>query len=402
MRTRWPLIFLVGWSFLLNCLIAMPQEASVEGPPARAAIVPKAAIIPRPAGRVLCVSLSADGSRLAVGSEEGGLTIWEPNSGRLLCTLRKDPPSAPLDGVDPLKLPEQLTDNWPVFAVAFDPKGSRVAAAIPYGPLPEGLEIVRPVGCEIYVWDVATGRLLSEFGGPRTTVRALAFSGSGSWLYSLEVTSRLASWDAETGRRLDAFGDRDRPCLIGSFAQWDTAFDDEARRAASVMDDEPVGERLAKPTLKLWDRDPGSLRVIESQPWAGDAGLLGVALSPDGRRLAVGVADGFVHFLDFAEVRPIGRLRIPDDAGFLALRFRPGGKQIVAVDENGLARIGDVPNGRISETTQGTPGTVRALGWYADQIRVVSGGWKLIPSKVDSTPPDVEPLSTWTIPITMP
>src|SRR5688500_7181978 len=106
----------------------------------------------------------------------------------------------------------------------------------------------------------------------------------------------------------------------------------------------------------------------------------GVACSPDGHRLAVGGADGFVQILDGTPIDG------PGDAGQLltleghrhavvALGYSPDGARIASASWDGTARVWDAHTGREAMTFRGHGAAVTGVAWTPDSRRVASASW---------------------------
>jgi WD40 repeat protein/serine/threonine protein kinase len=214
--------------------------------------------LPSPNSRV--VAFSPDGTLLAAAGEVNNsavVRIWKVATGQLLFTF----------------LTPGSREAW---SVAFSPDGKTLAAGMESG--------------EVHLFDVASGwqvATLSEHGGP---VRWLGFHPDGR---SLVVAGPLTDnsifvWDLATRkepRRLSGHGSE---VLSGAWRA-----DGRLLITAGSTDG----------TVRLWDPSgdrPRSkaLAVIPPKvPW-----LHGIALSPEGRHLAVCNPDGTVHVLRLAKV----------------------------------------------------------------------------------------------------
>src|SRR5262249_1719835 len=121
-------------------------------------------------------------------------------------------------------------------------------------------------------------------------------------------------------------------------------------------------ERLASSgndlVVKVWDLRTGqeafALDKIERR-------VNGLAFSPDGHRLAVGSADGTVRILDGT---PLPGLVTAHDAGqaltleghghvVVGLAYSPDGRRIVSASQDGTAKVWDAHSGREVVTFRG-------------------------------------------------
>ena len=396
----------LGRVSLILLVVAAGPVASAQKPgPEADPVVIRAGVvsIPDPEGRVLCVDISADGSRVVIGDEAGGLKIRDAVTGKVTKVLHDDPPNPTPEDLDKPFEPDQKPPPfeqgyWPVRAVAFAPDGSRVAAAIPCLEAVPGRKDgeAERLTFKVRVWDLKSGQLLPSRDGDPSDVRALTFARSADRIHTLDVNARLSSWDLRSGQLVASFGEWPRMLLISNPVDWDTAFGGGGNRAISVMDDwDGVGDPKTSSTIKLWDFERKEFRIVSSTPLGGGAPSKSATLSPDGRLGAIVGNDGFVHFFDFDRVQTLGRFKLPDDQGTIALKFSPDGQRLIAVGERGLARICEAPGGQAGPAFKGPAGAVRAIRWLPDRIIFVSGGFELIPAKVDSTPSSVEAITIW-------
>ena len=117
---------------------------------------------------IISVAFSPDGARLASGSYDNTIRLWDPTTGRQIG--------------EPLRGHVGFVDS-----VAFSPDGTRLASRGGFGDRTTRL------------WDVATGR---QIGEPHSWLVAIAFIPDGTrfaWHHQEGVIHR---WDAETGEAI--------------------------------------------------------------------------------------------------------------------------------------------------------------------------------------------------------
>src|SRR5262249_23707047 len=105
--------------------------------------------------------------------------------------------------------------------------------------------------------------------------------------------------------------------------------------------------------------------------------IMGLAVSPDGTRLATASDEGSIKIWDAAtrkEVRTIpisitssNMLRLPG--------FRPDGKRLVAPTGDHLARVWDVSSGQEVLTLRGHADEVTAAAFSPDGTRIATTSW---------------------------
>ncbi len=132
----------------------------------------------------------------------------------------------------------------------------------------------------------------------------------------------------------------------------------------------------AEPAVLLWDV---AAERPEGRPLAGaDAGVWGLAWSPDGQRLAAAAADGAALLWDFAgapaEPR---RLADPDRPaeGIVAVAFSPDGATLAAARSDHLVRLWDVEMGRaVGPLLAGATDRLQTVVWSPDGAVVAAAG----------------------------
>jgi WD40 repeat protein len=239
---------------------------------------------------ILGLCFSADGRRLAAVSEMGAVRLWDAADGRELLSAKAG----------------ATQSN----GVALSPDGSRLAAG-------GGDGLTR-------VWDVADGRTVFSLKDSASTVSGVAFSPDGKRLVSASVDGTVRVREAETGRELLT------PPRWGQY--WCLALSPDGRRAA-------LG--CYNGTIILWDTATG--RDVRSLP-GHTGGTFWVAFSPDGRRLASAGGDWVVRVTDLAE--PWKVLTRKGQAGKVrCAAFHPDGRRLASCGDEATVRFWDVPGG---------------------------------------------------------
>ncbi|HET8951022.1 MAG TPA: BTAD domain-containing putative transcriptional regulator [Solirubrobacteraceae bacterium] len=149
---------------------------------------------------------------------------------------------------------------------------------------------------EILVWDVGRGAIRERFPGPSGEVYGLAVSSDGRTLYSTAPDARMRIWDLGGDRRLDPRFDAGRPMLL----------DDQSPKGIALS---PDGR-----TLAVTQRS-GAVNLVDTRTLETRSSLqaqrepaLGVDFSPDGRLLAVTGEGAHVTLWDAGTLARVGSL----------------------------------------------------------------------------------------------
>jgi WD40 repeat protein/serine/threonine protein kinase len=265
------------------------------------------------------VAFSSDGSRLASGSGDQTIMVWDTASGQKLRTLTG-----------------HVGEVW---SVAFSPDGSRLASA-------SWDQTVR-------IWDAASGQELFKLQGHTGPVDSVAFSPNGSWLASGSNDRTIKVWDLTGGNK-----SRTLPGHTGRV--WSVAFSPDGSRLASASRDH---------TIKIWDTaDWQVLRTLEGHN--GD--VVSVVFSFDGRRLASASYDQTIRIWDAASGQEL--LKLNGHTGTLSkVAFSPDGSRLASASGNRTIKIWDTASGQELRMLRGHAGPVMSLAFSPDGSRLASG-----------------------------
>jgi WD40 repeat protein/serine/threonine protein kinase len=291
---------------------------------------------------VLSVAVSPDGERIASGSQDGIIKIWDAKTGQELRRIpaHKNHVRSIAFSPDGLSLASGSWDEtvkiWDaqtgqarrtlkghhvkVWSVAFSPDGKLLASGAGHAGVQDS------VG-EVKLWNVVTGQEVRSLQGHRSTVNCVAFSPDCQRLASGATGPQptVKVWDVQTGQELWT---RDLHHHV-----WGVAFSRDGRLLASSGG----GAFWGGAELKIWDARTGQLiRDLHQHT----RGVWCLAFSPDGHRLASGSIDQTVKIWDVTSGQPALTLR-----GHLgdvrSVVFSPDGHRLFTGAHDGTVRVWD-------------------------------------------------------------
>ncbi len=303
-----------------------------------------------PDDEALLARFSQDGALVALGSEDGRITVWETSAeARLLATLDC----------------EGLTLSKFTFAVE-----GRLAA-ITRG---DG-------GAQLWEWDARTGEPVSErrpipAWNTAATGRLVALLHGGGEVVAgtrppivLDVRSLEPAWEGATAESAQMYDARKSINAV--------SVDSNAEHIAYGMMDVRRVAVLDRSGVQLYNRELGE-----------GLGRAHVRLSPDGRWLAATLATG-VHVLDARTGEPRGE-PLPHDGWAAYREFNTDGS-LLATAVGSVVRVWDLETGRLATQPMTHVRTVTGLVFHPREPHVlvtqsestVAHVWNVLGAEVD-------------------
>ena len=189
---------------------------------------------------------------------------------------------------------------------------------------PDARRLVTAGNAQVIVWDVTRGAIAERLGGHSGSIFGLDVSSDGRTLVTAAWDGRAIVWDLAGDRRLDR-----RFSVRGYRDDLDVWYVVDVARGVAVS---PDGRTLAVThldgTVELLD----TATLRRRRPFRAIRGFAGsVAFSPDGHLLAVAGARGRITLRDARTGRSAGELR-GLRADSQALAFSPGGRLLAAAE----------------------------------------------------------------------
>ncbi|KAL5114448.1 hypothetical protein ACEQ8H_007645 [Pleosporales sp. CAS-2024a] len=275
---------------------------------------------------VVSVAFSHDSLRLASGSWDKTVIIWDSNSGECLQTLKGH--------------------NHFISSIAFSYNSSRLVS----GSWDDTVKI----------WDSNSGECLRTLNGHSDAVSSVAFShdsiqlvASGSWDKTIKI------WDSKSGECLRTLNGHSE--VVSS-----VAFSLDSTRLVSVSFLEKDGK------IRLWDLSQGKcLQILKSPNGSASSGVF----SHDSALLASvsSVTSGTtVELWDGSSFKWLQTLEGNGDPVF-SVAFSHDSAQLASGSRNGTIKIWDLSTGECLRTHEGHSDIVYSLAFSHDSVQLVSG-----------------------------
>ncbi|CAE6340977.1 unnamed protein product [Rhizoctonia solani] len=227
------------------------------------------------------VAISPDGNRIANGSDDGRVQVYDMHTGAVV--------AGPFEGHSRI-----------VWSVAFSPDGRYIASS--------------SFDQTVIVWDAHTGRIVTGPLHKHTSyVLSVTFSPDGTRFVSGSDDKTIIVWDTYTGAI--ALG----PIEGHSKEIKSVAFSPDGQFIASGSDDQ---------TIRLWDASTGT---AVAEPLKGHTGQVNrVAFSPDGIKLASCSGDQTIRVWDIKAGTTVGSPFTGHKDGVWSIAFSHDGRWIAS------------------------------------------------------------------------
>ncbi|MFI6504467.1 WD40 repeat domain-containing serine/threonine protein kinase [Nonomuraea typhae] len=300
---------------------APPVPPTTRKAPRMAGVMPPSRTITVGDVRLDQIAFSPNGRTLAGAGGDIAIRMWDVDSGSLTDTLT---------GHDRI-----------VTAIAFSPDERRLAST--------GRDAV-------LIWNLVyrTAQPVQISPG----VSSLSFSPDSRTLAGAGAIGYL--WDVETGRRRATYD-------VDSGDVGAVAYSPDCETIAAVI----LGRRSGSPGLAVHLLDASNLR--RTGVLTGTRGVLSVAFSPDGRKLAGCGIDETVRIWDRATHRTTAVIRATG-ARPNRVVFAPDGKTVAASCGDKTIRLWDARTGKPTATLVGLSAGLKPVAFSPDGTTIVSAG----------------------------
>eukprot|EP00037_Helgoeca_nana_P026984 m.306762 g.306762 ORF g.306762 m.306762 type:complete len:890 (-) comp27369_c0_seq1:222-2891(-) len=236
---------------------------------------------------VWAVAFSPTGHRLASGSHDASIKLWDPEGAQCVATL--------------------TGHTEAVLSVAFSPVGHRLASG--------------SADTTVMLWNPESGQCVGTLTGHTGAVWSLAFSPTGYRMASGSHDTTVRLWDPDALACVAVLTGHTETVMSVAFS--------------------PSGQRLASGsrdnTVKMWDlKDGQCVSTLTSH----SSDVLAVAFSPSGHRLASGSLDATVKLWNPEDEMCVATL--PCNVFLSTVAFAPPGQWLAVGGSSGSIQLWDM------------------------------------------------------------
>ena len=319
-------------------LFASPETAGRGAPATPPAKVDAVLTLTGHKSGVFNVAFSPDGKYLATASKDHTAKLWDATTGKEVRTFKGH--------------------NLGIYSVTFSPDGKTLATT-------SEDQTVR-------LWDVETGKELACSSHTGDVYHAV-FSPDGKRVATCGSDNLVILWDATNLKALFRLEGHTNRVVTVSFSPDGTRLTSACGTDARNDTTEPGGE------VKLWDAATG--QEVFSLPPKSATGVLTIAFSPDGKRLAGACMGNKVKVWETATGQESLTLE-GHTLGVYHLVFSPDGRRLASSsakwnkDQAGEIKLWDLATAKELASFKGHEATIWSVAFSPDGKRLASASGK--------------------------
>jgi serine/threonine protein kinase/Tol biopolymer transport system component len=283
---------------------------------------------------ILGLAWSPDGRRIVSAGSDQKAHVWHAGSGHTLLAYQKH--------------------SFVIQAVAWSPEGQYIASA--------GDDHT------VQVWDASTGELALLYQGHTGYVTMLAWAPDGTALASGGSDQTIQIWQPTNGRRRLTYRGHTGPLSA-------LAWSPDSMTMLSIsryQERNKHGDPIHKTAIAAWSTSTGE-NLGATTPEALTTGTLAtVAWSPNGKHVALGGNDCYVHIYRWERGLKNEVFCFKDHTKHLrALDWSPDGKRIASVSDDSCVLVWDALTGANVDIYRGKA-VIYTIAWSPDSQRLAA------------------------------
>jgi WD40 repeat protein len=279
------------------------------------------ATLPGHAGAVAVTHFSPDNKFILTGSADNTVRLWD---------AEKFEPAGP-----------PMAHDKPVRHAVFDPTGRVIATA---------------TDRVVFVWDRATGRLVSQLKGHKDFISDLAFNPNGQRLVSASGDKTAIVWDLPSSQMLHQLNGH------GEFVN-SAVFSPDGRTIVTASYDH---------TARTWDSETGKPNLVLK----GHTKVVNWAeFSPDGKTIATVSGDTTARLWNAVTAEEL-RVLSGHEQSISTGKFTADGRFLVTASEDKSLKLWEVATAKLLTTLIGHDGAVSSIAIDRDGARALSASWQ--------------------------
>jgi WD40 repeat protein len=329
---------------------------------------------------VFSVAYSPRGDRLASGSTDGTVRIWDTRSGQPVHLFQGHIPFA-------LRFTKAVHNfRFPVTSVAFSPDGKRIVscsltldlfngqqALFGLDPTklmdqvgnPQAIQDINPIGV-VKIWDVETNQELVTYDKHKNLVMCAKYSPDGKWIASCSWDRTIHVWNAETG---------ETKVILRGHQDW-------MNRLSFTPDGRSIVTPSLDGTVKMWELETGTVQqtLIRSITPFCD-----VRFSRDGKLFATAALDGSVGIWNATTWQHLHTFHAHNGGAF-EIDFTPDGTRLVSGGYDHTVKLWEPRTGEHILTLRGHTDMVFSVAVSPDGRQIASGCFDFTVRLWDTSP----------------